>query len=543
MRGNGIKIIIAHVLILCLSLTTLTSCNSVNQSDMRSSINDDKGAVISSNGNQLLGRFLGGGGDEGSWSIAIDSMDNILVTGQTDSSDFPTSTGAYDTSFNGGYKDAFVAKIDKNFELVWGTYLGGSSTDLGLGIDVDSENNVVVIGRTDSSNFPTLNALDDSFNGLTDGFISKFSPDGDLLWSSFHGGSDLDFGHKIQVDLEDNIVTVGETSSTDFPITSNAHSSTLAGGVNSDGFISKFSEDGSELLLSSYLGGNDSDSIRGLGLTIHDHAFVTGRTESNNFPTVEAFDDTLNGYSDIFVSLFNMTSGYLLFSTYIGGSNDDGGRGIVADDVYNFHVTGDTWSNDFPVQNAHDDTYGGSGLTAGDAFVLKANQSSIIWSTYLSGSGNNEDTGRSIVLDSHDNVIVTGWTESQDFPTLNAFYPDYYNERDVFVSKFFDSGTLSWSTFIGGNLSDYGYSIIVDEQDDVIVAGLTYSPDFPITLNEHAGEADAFIVTFSGLGPATTTTTLGRCILGEFWIICLEWLLVPVAVVLIGVIYIIKKKK
>ncbi len=322
--------------------------------------------------------FLGevGGNTIGN-SIAIDFSGNSYVTGETDTGNFPTTAGAFDTMFN-GTRDAFITKLNTTGSaLVYSTFLGatGGSTS-GHSIAIDNLSNAYVTGVTDATLFPTtLGSFDTTFGGVEDAFVTKLNNTGSaLVYSTFLGGSMSDVGEGIAVDISGNAYVTGSTFSTDFPTTPFAFD-TLYNGGNSDCFVSKLNATGSTLLYSTYLGGSDSD--RGIGIAVDnsENAYVTGETSSADFPVTDnGFDITFNGGEDIFITKINTNASgptaSLSSSTYVGGSGDEAGFAIVIDPLgVTAYVTGRTDSTAFPTTvGAFDQVYNG-GIS--DVFILR----------------------------------------------------------------------------------------------------------------------------------------------------------------------------
>jgi hypothetical protein len=335
----------------------------------------------------------------------------------------------------GGDKDAFVAKLSPDgASLVYSTYLGGSSWDWGSGIAVDSSGSAYVTG-TASTNFPTVNAYQKTFGGVYyDAFVTKLSPAGNTLtYSTYLGGSGWDDGYSIAVDSSGSAYVTGDTASTNFP-TTNAYQGTYGGG-SYDVFVTKISPAGNTLTYSTYLGGSGWDGGYSIAVDSSGSAYVTGDTDSTDFPTNNAYQGTYGGGDeDIFVTKLSPSGNTLTYSTYLGGSVEDWGSGIALDSSENAYVTGVTASTNFPTVNAYQETYGGGYY---DAFVTKLSPAgnTLSYSTYLGGS--DYEDGNAIAVDSSGNAYVTGDTASTDFPTNNA-YQGTYEEGfgDVFVTKF-----------------------------------------------------------------------------------------------------------
>jgi len=396
--------------------------------------------------------------------------------------------------------------------LVYSTYLGDSSDDFADGIAVDSSGNAYVVGSTGSTNFPIANAFqpalgnDGPYKGTA--FISKFNPSGSaLVYSTYLGGSGNDSGTAIAVDSAGNAYVTGWTQSSNFP-TANAFQPAHGGGSDpSDAFVTKLDAAGSGLVFSTYLGGSGNDEGRGIAVDSSGNAHVTGRTTSTNFPTANVFQAAIGGGPDAFVTKFDAAGSGLVFSTYLGGSSNDEGRGIAVDSSGNAYVAGSTGSTNFPTANAFQAAIGGGP----DAFVTKfdAAGSGLVFSTYLGGSSNDE--GRGIAVDSSGNAYVTGFTGSTNFPTANAFQAAIGGSGDAFVTKLNAVGSeLEYSTFLGGSRGDGGSGIAVDVSGNAYVAVSTGSTDFP-TANAfqaaNGGSANAIVTKLNPSGSALVYST------------------------------------
>ena len=310
-------------------------------------------------------------------------------------------------------------------------------------------------------------------------------------------------------------------ASTNFPVTPGAFDTTYDGG--SEAFVAKLDPTGSSLIYSTYLGGGGE--IREISVAIDPAgcAYVTGATNSPNFPvTPGAFDTSYSafgGSTNAFVAKLNPTGSSLIYSTYLGGSGADEGSSITMDPAGDAYVTGQTWSTDFPVTPGSFDTIFNGRW---DAFAVKLNAAgtALVYATFLGGS--EDDRGRSITIDSSGNAYMTGETSSTNFPvTPGAFDTPYNGIRDAFVAKLDPTGSsLVYSTYLGGGSADGGFSIKIDSAGDAYVTGYTYSADFPVTPDAFDktlnGVDDAFVVKprlFNTPPTMTVTFPLG----GEVW--------------------------
>ena len=383
------------------------------------------------NGGALVySTYLGGSGDEQATHIAIDSAGNSYVTGVTGSTNFPTTLGALQTSLLGS-NDAFVVKLDSTgTALVYSTYLGGSDVDLGNSIAVDSSGNVYLVGQTVSTDFPiSAGAFQTTPGGDGDAFVTKLSGDGaTLVYSTLLGGSASDQGTGIAVDAAGAAYVTGTTSSTDFP-TTNPLQAAIAG--SSDAFVTEVSPDGTSLIYSTFLGGTDSDAGADIVLDSAQDAFVTGTTNSTDFPVLSPYQTANAGGSDGFITKINAGGSALRWSTYLGGSGQDVPRAMALDSSGNVYVVGQTGSANFPKANPLQ-----SYLLATDAFVteLDAGGATLLFSTLLGGSG--QERASAVAVDSAGNVYVTGLTDSPDFPTLaGSLQTSTAGAVDAFVVK------------------------------------------------------------------------------------------------------------
>jgi beta-propeller repeat-containing protein len=316
--------------------------------------------------------FLGGFNIDDGMAIAVDGAGNAYVAGQTEPTNFPITAGAFDRVIDG--VDMFVTKLNATGSaLVYSTYLGGSGTEFPSRVAVDSGGNLFIAGSTSSTNFPTTaGAFDRTHNGAFDVFLTKLNAAGSaLVFSTFLGGSGFDSAGGLAIDSAGNSYVSGGAGSVDFPTTPGAFD-TLTDG--NDAFVTKFNPAGSALVYSTFLGGSASDGASGLVLDGAGNAWVTGGTTSTDFPIiVGAADSTHNGMSDVFVSELNNTGSTLLYSTFLGGSDSEGGFDIAVDTSGGVYVTGHTFSLNYPTTaGAFDTVWNGDMLVFwGDAFVSK----------------------------------------------------------------------------------------------------------------------------------------------------------------------------
>lgn len=463
----------------------------------------------------LASMYLGGSHADDAMSMAIDAAGNVYVVGHTWSSDFPTTTSVYDMSF-GGSSDIFVSKLNSSLtNIISSTYLGGDNQDIARSIAVDADGNVYVAGKTSSTDFPTTSgAYDTSRGGSSDIFISKLNGDlTKLLASTFLGGTYNENCFSMIVDSNKNIYVTGETLSTDFPTTTGAYDVSKSG--YSDAFISKLNTDLTRLLASTYLGGTEQDRVFSIVVDSRESVYVTGTTLSKDFPTtIGAYDTSYNSdvCDDVFVSKLNGNLTTLLASTYLGGDSYESGYSIVLNPVGNVYVSGITYSSDFPT------TFGAYHTSKcsseSDAFIskLSGDLTSLLSSTYLGGT--REDEVDFATIDLSGNIYVAGVTKSsKDFPTTPGAYNTSYNggDYDGFISKIRgDLTSLFASTYLGGSGTDYPRFLFIDSDGNIYVVGATTSTDLPTSTGAYDTSYDdnAFVSKLDGdLSDSFTTPT------------------------------------
>jgi Beta-propeller repeat len=396
---------------------------------------------LSEDGSHLIfSTYLGGSNSEFPHGIAVDSSGNSYLTGETNSTDFPLVTPYQSQNLGGG--SGFISKLSADGStLVFSTYLGGNSESSSTGIAVDSSGETVVTGWTYATNFPIVNPFQGSHasdGGVYDAFVTKFSSDGSsLIFSTYLGGNSADLAEGVSLDPSGNIYVAGMTNSSNFPTTSGAYQSTYVSNPWGSSFVSKFSPTGTSLLYSTYLPASQTFAV---AVNASGNAFLTGFTGEYGFPvTTGAFQTVEGGGSsvDAFVTEFDTTGSSLVYSTYLGGNNEDYGYAIALDSAGDAYVTGTTVSLNFPLEDQVESTaYAG----VYDAFVSEFNSSGsqLLFSTYLGGGadGSGDSQGNAIAVDSSGNIYVAGSTTAPDFPVLNAMQSTLTGAGDAFITKF-----------------------------------------------------------------------------------------------------------
>jgi Beta-propeller repeat len=467
--------------------------------------------------------YFGGTLADTAWAVALNTLNsNVYVAGQTLSKDamkkekVPFSTpGALEKNFGGGklIGDGFVARFDETgTNLIYLTYLGGTNDDFVSSVAVDAAGNAFVTGFTDSTNFPTANALYSTIGGVKnarnkafpgDAFIAELDASGsNFIYSTYLGGSGVEAGYGIAIDSADNAYVTGLTGSTDFPLVNPVQSHLAT--TNNNVFVAEIGAGGSPLIFATYLGGTNSDAGESIALDAANDIYVAGFTSSTNFPTLNAVNSVLNAGDlpkkkhgpfnyDAFVAKFAPSGASLLYSTFLGSTNDDVAYHIACDAAGNAYVTGYSASPNFPNTEtnvpglyAHGDKkYTGS--SDNDVFLTKFDPSgAIVYSTLFGGKGS--DVGYGVALDAADNIFIVGATASNDFPTNNtatALRAKNSGGGDIFVTAFTTTPTsitsMLYSGYLGGKKNDNGYNIVVDPSGNAYIVGQTYSKDFPLT--------------------------------------------------------------
>ncbi|GEM_PF-445781 len=454
----------------------------------------------------VFASYIGSSSYDYAYSVTIDGEGNSILVGYTYTSNFPTTTGAYDTSLSS--TDAFVSKFNaEGSALIFSTFIGGTSTEYGYGVDTDPDGYVYVCTYTYStSGFPTTSGCyDASFNGGADIGLSKLNPSGTALsYSTYIGGSYYDYPFAgVRVDDDGNAYVSGYTSSSNYPTTSGCYDNSYA---SYDAFVTKLNAAGSALSYSTFLGGSSSDYGYGLDIDASGNAYVTGYTYSSNFPTTSGCYDNSYNSTDIFVTKFNSTGSALSYSTYLGGTSSDYAYAIAVSSDGKAFITGYTYSSNYPVTSGcYDVSYSSyNGIVTG----LNTTGSALYKSTFIGNFGTQYLRG--IDLDDMDDVYITGVTTSSGWPTTFDAYQAYNGgSYDAVLAKFSgDLSTLVYSTYIGGNSTDYygQYNYGCFNAGRFASCGYTYSSNFPVTSGAYDvsiyGSQDAWIAVFSFEPPA-----------------------------------------
>ncbi|MEA3190672.1 MAG: hypothetical protein QOD77_1254 [Thermoplasmata archaeon] len=430
--------------------------------------------------------YLGGSGWDYGEDVVGDASGNAFVVSTTSSTNFPTTAGAYDTVANGG-SDVAVTKMNPaGGSLGFSTYLGGGDVDEGAAIALDGSGNLHITGVTESIDYPQVGWFNDPYMYTREAFYAKLGPAGNsLLFSARLGNSGQHEGSDIQVDGSGNAYVVGHTTGGTFPTTAGAYRTTAVGGY--DAFALKFTSAGA-LAYSTYLGGAGSDFAYGVALDGSGNVYITGYTDSANFPVTAGVvqGSQASTWYEAFVTKLNAAGNGLVYSTYLGGTDSDTGTAIALDGSNNAYVTGYTGSNNFPITAGAYRTEPGWDDYGYDVFVTKLNPtaSAIVYSTYFASDGSQDDAAYAIDVDASGNAYVAGYGWLMPV-SANAFdwgggYCYYEHEcKDSFFALFNAAGSaLAYSTHMAGDYVDSAQGIDV-VNGMVFVAGYANNVGYP----------------------------------------------------------------
>jgi hypothetical protein len=365
--------------------------------------------------------------------------------------------------------------------VTFATYLGGTDFDAVYGMTLDPNGDIILIGNSESADFPMVNPYDGTFGGGSFGDVVVIKLDGDdgsVVFSTYIGGTGPDIAAGVVTDESGNIYGTGITGSANSFPRVNPYDMTYNG--SGDAFIFKLSPAGTVLLQSTLLGGSGEDYGHAIDVGADGSVYVTGHTESADFPVTPELEDTFQGgVWDAFLCVLGPTGTTLAFGTFLGGSSDEDGLAVSVDPAGNCYVSGWTGSSDFPMANAYDDSYGGGER---DVFLSKISATrTLTYSTYLGGSGSDYATG--MALGSSGEVTLSGVTRSTEFPSVNAYDATLGGSQDLFVTQVAPDGqSLTFSTYLGGDAEEFNGVVAMGACGFPSVSAYTYSDDYP-TIN------------------------------------------------------------
>jgi hypothetical protein len=380
--------------------------------------------------------------------------------------------------------------------LSYSSYLGGTGYDAAYAIAVDGSGNIYVTGTTGSASF----SPDSGLSACRDAFVTKFSANGSIVYTTILSGSADASGQAIAVDAAGNVYLAGSTEASDFPATPGAWQTVSGGGE--DGFAAKLNPTGI-LVYASYIGGAGNDYATGIAIDQPDNAYISGYTSSTEFPTTPGVPQPSygGGSYDAFMVKLNAAGSAALYATLLGGSGNDQAQSIALDPAGNVCIAGYTDSTDLPVVAAVQPSYGGEG----DALIACLNAAGTAWATvsYLGGSG--VDQAYALAIDGSGHLYVAGTTFSQDFPTTpGVFQPAPARSYDAFLAKLGPgAGSVIYATLLGGSGSDAATALVLGSAGDVWLGGYTASFDFPVVgawQSSNHGNIDGFVAHLSANG-------------------------------------------
>jgi hypothetical protein len=450
----------------------------------------------------FYGSYLGGAGLDDIRDLILDPEGNMIVMGGTFSPDFPVKE-AYQQNYAGGVQpeeppyyggDGFIAIFSDTGEMIWSTFMGGSLLETcERGVLVGDE--IIVCGVTNSQDLPIMGDVGQGSygGGLGDGFLAVYSMDGELLRSSYFGGSGGDMPEDIILCDDGDVIMVGYTDSDELPVTGNAIQSDLNG--ETDGFILKLDPQSFEISYLSYFGGSDSDSIGDIEINPVDGFYLTGFTISNDFPGTDAptFQSSITGSErDIFLARFNEAF-ELEYATYLGGSSMDDCFGLAVDSQGSAILSGRTWSPDFPMVDAYQSEYSGVEV---DGFYSKFSPGgdSLVFSSYLGYSG--WDTLNRVCVTLDDGIFLAGMADTSDFPVVSGFQESKRIGTDIYLLLLDPEGNHVFGSYLGGDGMEHPWNCVVADGYVYIVAQ-TASSDIMTSddafMGDYAGDTDGYI--------------------------------------------------
>lgn len=459
----------------------------------------------------VFSSLLGGSNAEEIIDIVEPSTGTIIITGWTESYNFPTIPGSYSNSYN-GEKDIFISKINvrgAKRELVSSTILGGSSNEHPVNLVVDNDNNIYVGAVTNSGDLPLVNALSKSPYGLSDAYFIKFNPDcNEIFFCSYFGGSKDDILTAVKLASDKGLYLVGYTNSSDLPVTGGAYQNKLKG--KNDIFFAKVSNTGQSIKTCTYIGGIEDDFAYDMCVTPSEYIYIGGATKSNDFPAFPVrvynygnyeyvlespFDRTYNGNFDGVIIKILGSSGGLEYASFFGGLADDfvttvnffgsdekvvfAGKTLKEPSITTFPLSQTAYQNSIKGQ---EETFVASlsNIVITTQYNWTYKSQNLVFSTFLGGSGT--DVPKSITFNKKTQTFyIVGNTTSTNFPIVNNPTGKKLQKNDIyFVSMLNDGSSVSYSNIIGGNDDDIPNKIIVNNDGDYYIVGKTYSTNFPI---------------------------------------------------------------
>jgi hypothetical protein len=438
--------------------------------------------------------FIGGKLSDYARDVAVDASGGMIVCGYSAGADFPVTPGAMQAASQGNF-EVFITAFNRDRKQLWSTYYGGSGSEENPRIARAEDGLLYVTGSTSSTDLPvTPQAMQPRNGGRYDAFILALDAAGQRRWATYFGGSYSDECSDVAVAASGTVYVTGGTYSTNFPVTSDAVQTSNAGDY--DMFVAQFSSKGTRQW-ASYVGGWSMDFATGIAVDDAGDIFLAGRTESTNFPAVaQGLQSSYGGGSfDAFVLKISGKSRKLLWSSYVGGEEEDNAECIALDEKGNILLAGYTASKSFPrAGNAQQKVQGG----LIDAFIASMDgNGKLRWSTFLGGT--EVDKATALTVDVFGNIMVSGFSGSKNFPvTGKGFQSGKGGGYDMFLAQFGPGGGYLWGTLYGGETHDIAYGLATDSKGNSIVVGGTESRGFRTAGNIFQGDlsglTDAFVL-------------------------------------------------
>jgi gliding motility-associated-like protein len=412
--------------------------------------------------------YHGGSADDSFRDMAIDLAGSIYVIGSSSSTNSISTVGSYQL-INAGGSDVFISKYDTDGNKQWSTYFGGTGDDFGQSIDISANGDIFITGLTFSTNgIATSGTHQNINNGGGDAFIAKFNNNGNRIWGSYFGGFSFDFSNDIEVDNAGNPIVIGWTQSSSNIASFGSYQNTYS--VQDDVLLAKFNTNG-QLQWSTYYGDVGFDTGLQVESDASNNIVISGWSSSLvNIASVGAFQTTYGGNTaDCFLAKFDQ-SGSRLWATYYGGSGDDYSDALVVNDNGDIYMSGSTNSSNNIFSSG---AFQASRSAGFDAFLTRFSSAGVrSWATYFGGNG--DDTAYRLRQGLDNAIYMFGHTLSTDrMASPGAFQINKSGGRDAFLSRFENSGSLTWSTYYGGNNNDFGYGLVLDANDDIFINGTT----------------------------------------------------------------------
>ena len=453
---------------------------------------------------RVWGTYYGGAGEDIAKYIKINHNNKLLVSGNTSSINSISSNG-FQNTLNGS-DDVYLAQFDLNGTRLWGTYFGGSNGEFFSSMDINTLDEIILLGLTSSTTNIAINASQSNLAGSNDMFITKINDLGQVVWSTYFGGtgaegiSTTNGGQSITINGSNEIFFAGTTESLNLPILA-AHQSIYSGGK--DAFIVKFTNNGS-LIWSSYYGGNNVDNGNNIGCDNLGNVYLSGFTNSNNNISFQGYKNFLSG-ADAYLVKFN-NQGVRQWGTYFGGSNYESGRTLAIDNSNNIYLGGITYSGSGISYFGHQNYNGGDTLSNPiDLFISKfSTNGQLVWSTFYGGTSQEIPFGMSI--DNFNNIYLIGRTSSNNNISANGFINNKDSLWSDFFVKFDANGIRYWGSYfnqssIAQTPSFTGGTVAIDQFSNVYLTGLTKNQSGISTVSCHqqifGGLNDGYIVKFN----------------------------------------------